>query len=583
MAAAVAGVSGCWLPTAAAADQSEPDRADACYSLGKVLAHFGWTSRAIAYYQEALRIRPDFAKAHVGLADALGDRGEFAEGVAHCEKALKAEPDNERAHCVLGRLLASLERFDEALAHFRKAVELKPDDAEAHAKLGCALDQFGQFDEALAHCRRAVRIKPTSAELRLDLADALRMAGRLDEAIAECRKVLEVRPDNANAHFGLANALIQRGRADEAVAHIQKALEIEPGNPKFHNNLAVFYWVQADEAKKRGRSAEVRRLQELALDHWTQALKLQPNDPYTQANLGHLLFETSITEFDRAKREASINEAAEHCRFAIQQRPILPEPHNTLGRIYWVQGKLDEAAAEFREALKYDPRLMPARENLAKILIVQKKLGEAQEQVEAILAINTNHVGGWICQGVIHQMQGKIDDAIGAGKRRFASDPDNAPANNFLTMAYWGQGKRAEAAPCLRTVLRLAPNPAAVAEQFGEVFPSAGQEGGSGPGVDVHGLCAGHQPGRAGPQRRGGGPPGPPGDRAARWPDGGRVGRPGGRPRGERTISRRTPRAAREAAEMAEAAHDTALARQVRARIALYEKGLPFRDTWGGR
>jgi tetratricopeptide (TPR) repeat protein len=37
-------------------------------------------------------------------------------------------------------------------------------------------------------------------------------------------------------------------------------------------------------------------------------------------------------------------------------------------------------------------------------------------------------------------------------------------------MTYWQQGKRAEAAPHLRTLLQLDPQPAAVAQRFGQMF-----------------------------------------------------------------------------------------------------------------
>ena len=118
------------------------------------------------------------------------------------------------------------------------------------------------------------------------------------------------------------------------------------------------------------------------------AAKLQPNDPYTHANLGHVLFEDSRLETDPARKARKVDEAAEHARLAIEQRPILPEPHNTLGRIYWERGELDQAAAEFREALTYDAGLMAAHENLAKLLMALQKWDEAQEEVREMLKTN---------------------------------------------------------------------------------------------------------------------------------------------------------------------------------------------------
>jgi tetratricopeptide (TPR) repeat protein len=379
----------------------------------------------------------------------------------------------------------------------------------------------------------------------------------------------------------------------DTVALFDHALAVDSRNCKARNNLAVFYWEQSDEAKKRNDPAEVHRLQELALDHWAEALKLQPKDPYTQANLGHLLFEASTTEPDKARREAKINEAIEHCRIAIQQRSILPEPHNTLGRIYWAransqeaEGKhgrtkeyLDEAVKEFREALKYDPGLFPAKENLIKILIVLKKFDEAQSEVSEMLKLDSNRAGAWICQAMIYQSQQRMDEALDALRHAVEADPKNVGARENLAMGYWQQGKRAEAMLCFRHVLRASPNPAAFAEQFGEMFRQHGNRDEAARAWAFMAWALATSPVdsvRNGPKaldlsRRA--VDLSKGQNAAAWdamaaayaatgqfPD--------------------AVRSARQGLALADKAGDARLAQALRARIALYQTGQPLRETW---
>ncbi|MGA2067845.1 MAG: tetratricopeptide repeat protein [Thermoguttaceae bacterium] len=616
--AALAGVLGGWIWVAAAAGGAEnapagpavPGRAEACCIWGNALSRLGWYHGAAPFYRAALRLRPDFAKAHVGLADALarpsGCRA-FEEGVAHCRKVLETEPDNERAHYVLGRLLSSLGRMDEALTHLKEAVELKPDHAEARAKLGSVLDECGRFDEAVAQCRKAVRIKPRSAEVRIYLAEALRRRGQWDEAIAECRKVLETSPGNTNAHMSLASAFLGRGRFDEAVAHLRKALEINPSDPKLHNNLAVLFWEQADLETKLNHGKNASKLREEARDHWRTAAKLAPYDPYTQANLGHVLFEARQSERDLDRRAELIAEATEHVRLSIQNRPILPEPHNTYGRIHWAvadrleregralegQGKredarakqeeasreLDGAAAEFREALKYDPGLLPARENLAKLLMALNKWDEAQEEVDVMLSQNPSYVGGWLCQARISSEKKRPDRALAAYSKAARLDPNNMAVQDAAAMAYWQQGKRAEAAPHLRALLRLSPEPAVLAERFGAIYHEQKNMDEAARAWTFMAFALATSP--VDSVRNG-----------AKAVELARraVELPGGRTaagldalaaaHAERGQFPDALRAAREAAGLAGATGNAALAAALRARIVLYEKGRPFRDTW---
>jgi tetratricopeptide (TPR) repeat protein len=283
---------------------------------------------------------------------------------------------------------------------------------------------------------------------------------------------------------------------------LDHAIEVDCRNCKAHNNLGVAFWEWKDLQEKRARlldvdpakreeAAECRRkadeYKEGALKHWDIGLKLQATDPYTNANLGHIKFEEAqkleerlrsgerLTEAERARmteRAAKlIADAVECVNRAIQYRAILPEPHNTLGRILWHQGKLPEAAFQFREALKYNGGLMAARDNLTKLLIVQKKFDEAAEEVKTMLSLNENYAGAWVCKGQIAEAVGRKDEALDAWQHAVRLDPNNIVLQNTLAVAYWQQGKRAEAAPHFRAVLRLAPqNAAANAENLGRAF-----------------------------------------------------------------------------------------------------------------
>jgi len=377
-------------------------------------------------------------------------------------------------------------------------------------------------------------------------------------------------------------------------SHLEHAIDVDDRNCKAHNNLGVALWEWKDEQEKQARLLQVdparreeadecRRkaaeYKEEALEHWRAGARLQPNDPYTNANLGHIVFEASQTETDPAQREAKVNEAIKYVRLAILNRPILPEPHNTLGRILWTQGKLEEAAAEFREALKYAGDLMPARENLTKLLIFQKKWDEAQEQVNVMLSLNPNSAGAWFCQGQISTAQGRKDEALAAWERAARADPNNIAVREAAAMACWQQGKWAQAGPHLRALLRLDPNPAGVADRFGLIFY---QQKNMEEAARAWTFMAWSLATSPLDSLRNGAKAVELGRRAIDLSQGNSAAAMDALAAAyaESQQFADALRVAQQALTLAQTAGDAALVQAVQARIALYQQGRPFRDTW---
>src|SRR6185295_16953451 len=61
------------------------------------------------------------------------------------------------------------------------------------------------------------------------------------------------------------------------------------------------------------------------------------------------------------------DEALEHLRVSIEQRPLNPEAHHNRATIYEKQGKRDEAIAEYQAALKIDGRYEPSRRAMMRL------------------------------------------------------------------------------------------------------------------------------------------------------------------------------------------------------------------------
>jgi Flp pilus assembly protein TadD len=152
-----------------------------------------------------------------------------------------------------------------------------------------------------------------------------------------------------------ANTLFMSGRVTEAV-------EALPDDRKIRNYREAMAsgvkWI-AQVAKlyshdPRGLSALAFRAlaipgnEEQAVALFREALRLDPDDAISHANLGYTLMTTG-----------RIDESLNHLEAAVRLDPSLAEAHYNLGLALMLKGDRSRAATAFAEAARRDPSLAP--------------------------------------------------------------------------------------------------------------------------------------------------------------------------------------------------------------------------------
>jgi DNA-binding winged helix-turn-helix (wHTH) protein/TolB-like protein/Tfp pilus assembly protein PilF len=200
---------------------------------------FESASKALHYFQQALRKDPGYAPAHVGVADyyILGfydsPNTKFElEARAALAKALELDKDLAAAHASLALFKEIYEwDWDGAIAEYRYAIALNPNDANVRWGLSKTLTNIGKFQEAVNQLHLARRLDPLSIPNHLGLALVHFVRRDYDRAIEESRKILEMDPNYANAIALIADSLWLKGHFPQAVREYQEfyARWIVPG------------------------------------------------------------------------------------------------------------------------------------------------------------------------------------------------------------------------------------------------------------------------------------------------------------------------------------------------------------------
>jgi len=313
----------------------------------------------------------------------------------------------------------------------------------------------------------------------------------------------------------------------------QDTVEKRPANPVAHYNLS-------DALVKMARTKE-------AIEHYHRALSLDPDYAEVHNNLGLAL--AAIGKND---------EAIEHFHEALRLQPNLGMAHNNLGVALARAGKTDEAIEHFHQALRLVPDLGMAHNNLGFALAQAGKTDEAIEHFDHALRLYPDFAEAHYNLGNALSAVGRTSAAIEHYTEALRLKPNYADAHYNLGNVLAGRGRTGEAAEQYNQLLRLMPDSIEALNNLAW-------------------LLATHEPAE-------GGDP----DRAVRLAQRARELSGQENARCLDTLAAAYAAAGRcadavitaeRAVQLAEAARQTALAKDIQTRLELYRAGRPYRES----
>jgi len=152
------------------------------------------------------------------------------------------------------------------------------------------------------------------------------------DSITLFEHAIEVTKDNYIMHNNIGSAFLLKGEFDKAIDHYSQALKIEPNLQETHYNLGV-------ALKAKGRFDE-------ALSHFREAIRLKPDLPMALNAAANILLKSPDLKMrDTAEAVKLAERAAELTKF--KKATIL----STLAAAYAASGQFDKAVATAQLAL----------------------------------------------------------------------------------------------------------------------------------------------------------------------------------------------------------------------------------------
>ncbi len=335
--------------------------------------------KARAAFKHLLDADPHDTRSEFYLGESLNDLHQFAEAETIYHRLLEKSPDDPDAQTSLGLSQIGLRKWDEAKKSFQ-LVLANGDASEnlqvlSRTQLALIDLQKGQYANAVENARPvlAFRDKPNTQAVSIAL-DALKKEKKYGDAVVLLTPLAAKYPDDAFISSRYVEALMRAGDREKArqVASSQARL-----GTKFTVSVAEAY-VQNDEYPQaisllkdalQASAADIDLKFQLATTYersgdraaaeklFLEILKAQPDHAGTLNYLGYMYAESG-TNLERAQ---------DMLTHAVRQ-----EPHNgayidSLGWVYFRQGKLDLAEKYLTDATRLLPNDATVREHLGDV------------------------------------------------------------------------------------------------------------------------------------------------------------------------------------------------------------------------
>jgi eukaryotic-like serine/threonine-protein kinase len=201
-----------------------------------------WLQKADAGAQLALKLNDQLALSHIATGAVRNSQGQFDKAVAAYEQALRLDPENYFAWYGKVESLRNARQYPQTLAALTEAMRRFPGEAVFVGELGVLRFEQNDYPAAEQAFRQAIRMQPDNVTAYANLNGILLVQNRNDEALRVLQQGLQIRP-SAVLYSNLGSALFFRGDYVGAAAAYENAV-----SPTRGGSGNYLYWANLGDA-----------------------------------------------------------------------------------------------------------------------------------------------------------------------------------------------------------------------------------------------------------------------------------------------------------------------------------------------
>lgn len=263
-----------------------------------ILRANGFFAKAEQVLVETLASHPSFAAGWNNLGTVYFNQAKWQEAVDAFQSAIRIQANFADAYYNLGLALIKLKEMDAAIKTYEALLLLSPEHPGAQFQLGCLWMQTKQPKKAIQAFLSMHALHPQHLETLINLGACYLLMGMLDEAAACYLKALAIDEKETQALFNLGVIRAEQGHLDEAVLYYKRAIAVNADFYEAHHNVAAIYLLM--------------KKPDLALQHFQEALRLQPTNEAIQHTIHVLTKKEDVTTSPPAYIRSLFDSYANH-------------------------------------------------------------------------------------------------------------------------------------------------------------------------------------------------------------------------------------------------------------------------------
>lgn len=263
---------------------------------------------------------------HSSRGAAFARAGQHDRAIADFDQAIRLNPKNVEGYDGRGGSRAAKGENDLAIVDYNEAIRLDPTRAASYASRGMVWMKVGQYDRALGDFDEAIRLAPFVSIYHSVRGYSRHAKGEYDAAFAGYEAALRLNPNDATAYGGRGESRFATRDFDGAIADFDQAIRLNPEH-------AIYY-------RNRGLSLQAKNDHERALADLDRAIGLGATDVLSYSGRAHSLlamrnFAGAIADYDKA----------------LSIAPQFAHAYLGRGMAYEGAGDMTKAHADYRAAL----------------------------------------------------------------------------------------------------------------------------------------------------------------------------------------------------------------------------------------
>jgi tetratricopeptide (TPR) repeat protein len=323
--------------------------------------------KALDMYNKLLKITPDNHLIRLSIASIYITKKDYKSALRQYLAVLKHDHKNLYARLAMADVYMELGEYETSVKNYLEALKFGGDPHEINLQVAKIYKHMNKYSLAERYLNKNLEINPEDLQTLFLLADVYQDSGKYKKA----EEVLLNIKDLTQDYIG---ALLSLGTLYSEMNEIDKAVEVfEEVTNKYPKNNTGWYLL--------GITHEYQGRYELAKNALLEAHKLNEDD--------QILFHLGVVYDKLGQKEGSYKKFKE----CLQMNPKNAGAYNYLGYTWAEKGvNLDEAEQYILKALKIEPDNAAFTDSLGWVYYKQGKYNEALEQLKKAASLNGDPV-----------------------------------------------------------------------------------------------------------------------------------------------------------------------------------------------